>query len=142
MSFNLNTISIAGHLTRDPELKDIGGQQVCKFSVAVNESFKGKDGTKKERPTYFDVDAWGGQAAPCAQYLKTGSGVYVEGKMDCRDYEKDGQKRKAWTVRAGTVQFLGSPVARNQVVESDPPPRAAKVKAAAAAPDPDDSCPF
>ena len=107
MSLNLNRITIAGNLTGKPELKTVGDQQVAKFSVAENRRWKNKAGEKQEETTYFDVDVWGKQAEHCAKYLDKGSGVYVEGRMACREYEKDGQKRKAWSIKADNVQFMG-----------------------------------
>lgn len=141
MSLNLNQISLAGNLVSDPEIKTIGGTQLCKLRVATNERWKSKDGSKQEKVTYFDVDVWGNHAAPCAQYLSKGQPVYIQGKMECQETEKDGAKRKFWTVRADSVQFLGNradgPNIENRVTAGDPAPR----KPAPAA-DPDNEVPF
>jgi single-strand DNA-binding protein len=143
MSLNLNQLHLAGNLVADPELKTVGDTQLCKLRVATNEKWKNKAGEKMERATFFDVDVWGAHAAPCAQYLSKGQPVYIQGKMECQETEKDGQKRKFWSVRADSVQFLGNradgPNIQNQVTANDPKPRMAKASAAA---DPEDSAPF
>ena len=134
MSLNLNSFQLAGNLVADPELKTVGDGQVCKLRVAVNDRYKTKSGEKKETTTYFDVDAWGPQAGPCAQYLTKGQPVYIQGKMVCQETEKDGVKRKFWSVRADSVQFLGNradgPNQTNTVTANDPVPRAAKANSA------------
>lgn len=139
---NLNTIQIAGNLTVDPELRTVGDKQVAKLRIAVNEKWTSKAGEKKEKTTYFDVDAWGNQANACAQYLKKGSGAWVQGKMECQETEKDGQKRKFWSIRADSVQFLGNradgPNVANQVTANDPP----RQMVARAAADVDGELPF
>ena len=142
MSFNLNSISIAGNLTADPELKTIGSGQLCKLRVATNEKWKDKaSGEKKEKVTYFDVNVWGNHAGACGQYLSKGQPVYVQGSMECREDEKDGVKRKFWSIRADSVQFLGNradgPDVQNQVTASDPAPRKP-----VPTPDPDNEPPF
>jgi single-strand DNA-binding protein len=106
---NFHQTVIAGHLGRDVEMRYMpSGDAVANFSVAVTESWKSKDGEKKESTTWYRVNAFGKLAEICAQYLKKGSGVLVAGKMQSRKYEKDGVERESWELRADTMQMLGS----------------------------------
>lgn len=99
----MNSIIIHGRITKAPELKTVGsGSEVCKFTVAVNRPV-GKD---KEKVTdFFDVDAWGQSGVFVEKYFKAGDGVIVQGEMQSRKYEKDGEKRTAWSIHANRVEF-------------------------------------
>jgi single-strand DNA-binding protein len=107
---NVNVVVITGNLTRDPELRHLGsGTAVCKLRVAVNS--RRKDGQTSEwvdKPNYFDVTVWGAQGENCANYLAKGRPVAVEGRLDWREWEKDGVKRQSVEIIANSVQFLGS----------------------------------
>jgi single-strand DNA-binding protein len=100
---------IAGNLGRDPETRYLpAGDAVCNFSVAVTESWKDRNsGEKKESTTWYRVNAFGKLAEICAQYLKKGSQVLIEGKMQCREWEKDGVKQYSWELRAESMQMFG-----------------------------------
>lgn len=108
MSFNLNSVCLAGRLTRAPELKAIGAdRQVCAFSIAINEMYKSRDGEKKETATFVECEAWGRTAELIGQYLIKGSGVYLSGKLKLEEWEdKEGKKRSRLKVVADSVQFL------------------------------------
>lgn len=104
---NLNKLCIIGRLGRDPETKALqSGKSVTRFSVAVEEKWNMANGETNNRTEWFDVDAWGKTGEACAKYLAKGSLVYVEGRFESREYEKDGQKRKAYTLVAYDVKFL------------------------------------
>lgn len=107
---NLNKCFLIGNLTRDPELKYIpSGQAVAKFSVAINKTYQGKDGNKKEEVAFITVVAWARLAEICNEYLKKGQPVFVEGRIATRSWEApDGQKRYATEVVAENIQFLGN----------------------------------
>lgn len=107
---SLNKVFIIGNLTKDPELRYIpSGQAVASFTVAVNRTFEGKDGNKKEDACFIKVVAWGKLAEICNEYLKKGQPVFVEGRISTRSWDgPDGQKRYATEVVAENVQFLGS----------------------------------
>lgn len=108
MSAGLNRVTIIGNLGQKPELKYIpSGQPVCNFSVAVNEQWKSKDGEKQERTEWFRVQAWGKLGENCAQYLDKGRQVYIEGRLQTREYEKDGEKKYSTELVASEVKFLG-----------------------------------
>lgn len=106
----LNKVLLMGNLTRDPELRRLpSGVAVTELGLALNRSFQGKDGERREEVTYIDVTVWDRQAETCCQYLKRGRGVHVEGylKMDTWDDKTTGEKRSKIKVQAERVQFLG-----------------------------------
>jgi len=95
-----------GNLTRDPELRALpSGVNVCNFSVATNRVYKDRDGKKQEQADFHNVVVFGRQADIVAQYLKKGRSVFVEGRMQTRSWEKDGQKQYRTEVIADRVQF-------------------------------------
>ena len=101
----LNKIILIGRLVRDVDLKYTqSGIAVATFTLAVDRGFKNANG---ERETDFiDITVWKQQAENCANYLSKGKLVAVEGSLQIRTYEKDGQKRKIAEVVANNVQFL------------------------------------
>jgi single-strand DNA-binding protein len=102
----LNKAMIYGNLTRDPELKSLpSGMQVCSFSIATNRVYNDRDGKRQEQADYHNVVVFGRQAETSAKYLKKGSGAYVEGRMQTRSWDKDGQKHYRTEVVADRVQF-------------------------------------
>ncbi|MQA75660.1 MAG: single-stranded DNA-binding protein [Solirubrobacterales bacterium] len=108
---NINTVTITGNLTRDPELRSLqSGTSVCKLRVAVNTRRKDQSGEWVDKPNYFDVTVWGAQGENCANYLSKGRPVAVNGRLEWREWEaNDGSgKRQSVEIIADTVQFLGS----------------------------------
>ena len=105
---SLNKVFIIGNLTRDPELRYIpSGSAVATFTVAVNRVFKSQAGEKKEQVSFIRVVVWGRRAEVCGEYLSKGSPVFVEGRLQSRDWEtQDGQKRSTTEVVADNIQFL------------------------------------
>lgn len=103
----LNKALIIGNLTRDPEVKSLpSGIQVATFSVATNRVWKDKNGAKQENTDYHNVVVFGRQAETAGQYLKTGSSVLVEGRMQTRSWDaKDGTKKYRTEIVADRVQF-------------------------------------
>lgn len=102
----LNKAMIYGNLTRDPELKALpSGMNVCSMSLATNRVYKDRDGNKQENTDYHNVVVFGVQAENSAKYLTKGNGVYVEGRLQTRSWEKDGQKQYRTEVVADRVQF-------------------------------------
>jgi single-strand DNA-binding protein len=107
---NLNRVTIAGNITRDPELRYTPkGTAICKFGMAINRKWKSESGEQKEEVTFVDVDAFGRTAENLAQYLKKGSPIYLEGrlKLDQWDDKSTGQKRSKLSVACETFQFIG-----------------------------------
>lgn len=108
MARSFNQVVLMGNLTRDPELRATpNGQQVCSFSLALNRSFKGADGNWQEATDYIDVVAWGPLGERVAQYLGKGRPCLVNGRLQSRSWDQDGQKRVKVEVVAQDVTFLG-----------------------------------
>lgn len=102
----INKVMLFGNLTRDPELRALpSGMNVVNFSVATNRTYKDRDGKKQEQADFHNVVVFGRQADVVNQYLKKGSSVYVEGRMQTRSWEKDGEKKYRTEVVADRVQF-------------------------------------
>lgn len=92
---NLNRAMIIGNLTRDPEVRTTTtGQNVASFGVATNHAWKDASGQKQEKAEFHNIVAWGKLADICGQFLAKGRKVYVEGRLQTREWEgQDGQKR-------------------------------------------------
>lgn len=108
MAANYNRSILMGNLTKDPELRYIpNGSAVVNLRMAINRTYKSQSGELKEEVTYVSVVVWGKQAENCAEYLAKGSPVFVEGRLQSRQWEtEDGQKRSVLEVVADRVQFL------------------------------------
>lgn len=125
---SVNKVIAVGRVGKPPEVRFTqGGQAVANFSIACNEKWKGKDGQDKETTTWLRCSTWGKLAELCGQYLQKGSLVYVEGKLQNREYEKDGVKRTSTEVVAREVVFLSSKSERQQAPSAQddgfgPPP--------------------
>lgn len=109
MSASLNKVMIIGNLGRDPELRTTeGGQSVATLNVATTDTWVDKSGNKQERTEWHRVNVWGRQGENVAKYLKKGRSVYVEGRIQTREYtDKEGVKKYATDIVADIVQFLG-----------------------------------
>ncbi|HEY0964482.1 MAG TPA: single-stranded DNA-binding protein [Candidatus Paceibacterota bacterium] len=102
----LNKAMIYGNLTRDPEMKALpSGMQVCSLSIATNRVYTDRDGKRQENTDYHNVVVFGKQAETSAKWLTKGSGVYVEGRLQTRSWDKDGQKQYRTEIVADRVQF-------------------------------------
>ena len=109
MARSFNQTILMGNLTRDPDLRQIpSGQSVCSFSLALNRSYKNKEGEWTEATDFVDVVAWGPLGERVAQYVTKGRPVLVSGRLQSRQWEQDGQKRNKLEVVANDVTFLGS----------------------------------
>jgi single-strand DNA-binding protein len=103
---NLNKVFIFGNLTRDPELKSLpSGMQVATFSIATNRVFKDRNGARQEQTEFHNIAVFGRQAETAAQYLKKGASAFIEGRLQTRNWEKDGQKHYRTEIIADRVQF-------------------------------------
>jgi len=102
--FDINTVTVSGNLTRDPELRNLpSGNAVCNLRIAHNERFKGSDGEWADRPQYFDVTVWSGLGEYLAKNLTQGEKVVVSGRLKWRDFEVDAKKRQAVDITADSV---------------------------------------
>jgi single-strand DNA-binding protein len=106
---SVNKVILVGNLGRDPELRYTqSGQAVANFTLATTERFSTRDGDRQERTEWHRIVTWGKTAELCAQYLSKGRSVYLEGRLQTREWEdKEGQKRRTTEITAQTVQFLG-----------------------------------
>ncbi len=105
---SVNRVILIGNLGRDPELRyTAGGQPVASFSVATNERWNDREGKTQERTEWHRIVVWGKQGENCANYLQKGRTVYIEGRLQTREWEdKEGHKRQTTEVVAQSVQFL------------------------------------
>ena len=104
-----NKVILIGNLCADPELKYTPSQRpLCNLRIATTEVFKDKGGQRQEKTEWHRVTVWGDTAENCDKYLAKGRSVYIEGKLQTRSYDKDGQKHYATDVVADKVVFLGS----------------------------------
>jgi single-strand DNA-binding protein len=105
---DLNKVMIIGNITQDPESRSTPeGQNVCNFSVATNLVWTDKSGQKQQRPEFHNIVAWRKLADICAQYLKKGKKVYIEGRLQTRNWlGKDGVKRYRTEIIADNMIML------------------------------------
>jgi len=110
-AFTINRVVLVGRLTRDPELRALPtGTSVCSLRVACNSSRKDDSGELRERPNYFDVDTYGPVAESTSSFMRKGSRVAVDGRLQWREWENASkEKRQSVSIVADTVQFLDSP---------------------------------
>jgi single-strand DNA-binding protein len=102
----LNKVFIIGNLTRDPELKALpSGSKVCSFGVATNRIFKDKDSKRQEVDEYNKIKAFSKLAELAGQYLRKGQQVLVEGRIQTRSWETNGEKKSRTEIIADNIQF-------------------------------------
>lgn len=130
MARSVNQVILMGNLTRDPEVRQTpNGQSVCSFSLALNRAYKDNSGEWKEVTDYIDVVAWGPLGERVGQYLTKGRRALVQGRLQSRSWEQDGQKRSKVEVLANDVTFLdgrGGGEAGDNAAPSDEAPKASK----------------
>jgi single-strand DNA-binding protein len=108
MAMSLNRVQLIGNLTRDPEVKQVpGGQTVATLSLATNFSWTDQSGNRQDKAEYHNVVVWRKLAEICGQYLRKGSKIFIEGRMQTRDWEgEDGVKRYRTEVVADNMIML------------------------------------
>ena len=105
---SVNKVILIGNLGADPELKYTPSQRpLCNLRIATTEVYKDKSGVRQEKTEWHRVTVWGDQAENCNKYLAKGRSVYIEGRLQTRTYDKDGQKHYATDIVADRVVFLG-----------------------------------
>jgi single-strand DNA-binding protein len=130
---SFNKVILMGNLTRDPELRVTPkGTAVCQIGLAVNQSYKDKDGNLKEETTFIDIDVFGRQAEVIAKYMSKGRPILVEGRLKLDSWEsKEGEKRSKLKVVLENFQFVGGrgegggEGGGSSIEDSAPPPRSA-----------------
>jgi single-strand DNA-binding protein len=104
---SVNKVILVGNLGRDAEVKvTASGQSVASFSIATTETWT-KDGEKKEKTEWHRIVLWGRQADTLQPYLTKGKQIYIEGRLETRQWEKDGQKHYTTEVKADRIVLLG-----------------------------------
>ena len=137
----VNKVFLIGRLGSDPEIRyTTSGAPVANFRIATSESWTGKDGKKEERTEWHKIVAWGKLGELCGEYLNKGRRVFVEGRLQTRNYDdKDGVKKYITEIVALNVQFLDSPQKRSEeAVSNDTPPDAVDAPAGRETAPPDD----
>jgi single-strand DNA-binding protein len=106
---SVNKVILVGRLGRDPETRYTGGgQAVANFSVATDETYKDKAGDRQKRTEWHKIVVWGKQAEIAQQYLKKGSLIFIEGRIQSREWQdKEGQKRTSFVIVANYFRMLG-----------------------------------
>jgi single-strand DNA-binding protein len=117
---SVNKVILLGNLGRDPELRFMpNGDAVCNFSIATTDSWKDKAGEKQERTEWHNIVMYRKLAEIAGEYLKKGSSIYVEGRLQTRKWQtKEGQDRYTTEVIADSMQMLG---ARSSAPQNDKP---------------------
>lgn len=129
---NFNKAFVLGNVTRDPELRTTpSGQSVCSFSVATNRFYKDQSGQRQQAAEFHNIVAWGRLAEICQQYLKKGSLVFIEGRIQTRSWQdqNSGQKRYRTEIVAETMQLgprfggggSAAPGASGEAMQTAPP---------------------
>lgn len=105
----VNKVILVGCLGRDPEVRYTkSGQAVASFSLATSERWTGKDGNKEEKTEWHRITAWGKLGEICGEYLSKGKQVYIEGRLQTREWEdKDNNKRQTTEIVANNMTMLG-----------------------------------
>ena len=106
---SVNKVILVGRLGRDPETRYTGGgQAVANFSLATDETYKDRNGERQKRTEWHKIVVWGKQAEIAQQYLKKGSMIFVEGRIQSREWQdKEGQKRTSFEIVASNFRMLG-----------------------------------
>lgn len=106
---NLNSVQLIGRIGRDPEIRYMGtGDAVANLSIATSEVYKDKEGSKQEKTEWHRCVAFRQPATFIEQYAQKGDLVFIEGKLQTREYEKNGEKRYTTEIVVGNFQLLSS----------------------------------
>jgi single-strand DNA-binding protein len=119
---SVNKVILVGRLGRDPEVKYTGsGQAVANFSIATDESYKDRNGERQKRTEWHKVVVWGKQAELVQMYLQKGSLVFIDGRIQSREWEdRNGQKRTAFEIVANGFRMLGDSGDGKQAAAAQP----------------------
>ena len=147
---SVNKAILIGRLGRDPEVRHMpNGEAVCNFSIATSETWKDQSGQKQERTEWHNITLYRRTAEVAGQYLKKGSQVYIEGRIQSRKYTgKDGIERTAYEIIGNEMKMLGGGNDSGQQAQAaqaetpTPPRRQAPAAPAQPVDDIDDDVPF
>jgi single-strand DNA-binding protein len=136
---SLNKVLLIGHLGQDPEVKYLpSGQAVARFSVATNETWTDKEGNKQEKTEWHKVVFFGNVAEVAGKYLSKGKQVYIEGRIETRQYEQDGQKKYITEIIGRDLMMLGAKGAGSEAEVGYDGPEVARAQKSP----PDEDVPF
>lgn len=137
----INKVILVGNLGKDPEVKSMeSGTKYARFTLATTESYKDKNGERKDRTEWHNIICWRGLAEVAEKYLTKGSSIYLEGKIRTNSWEDNGQKRYSVEILADTFTMLGSKNGGAATsAPSNPPAETAPVNVE---PDSEDDLPF
>ncbi|MFC1888317.1 single-stranded DNA-binding protein [Thermodesulfobacteriota bacterium] len=140
----LNKVMLIGNLGRDPEIRyTASGKPVANFSMATTEVWNKKDGEREEKTEWHNIVAFGRLAEICEQYLGKGKQIYIEGRLQTKDWEtREGEKRKSTEIIANTMVMLGRPDDRHQVPSGSGDRPAPSVESPAPTTPEEDDIPF
>ena len=102
----VNKVILIGNVGKDVEVQEVGTTKVAKFSLATSESYT-KNGEKVTNTEWHNITIWGKLADVCEKYVKKGDKLFLEGKIQYREYEKDGVKKYFTEINAYSMQMLG-----------------------------------
>lgn len=149
---SLNKVMLMGNLGQDPEIRQANGASIANLSLATSRKYKGRDGNVVEEVEWHRVVLFGRSAELAEQYLKKGSGVFIEGRLRTRKWaDKDGNDRWTTEIVGDNMQFVGGRSDRQSddaerapapKAAPHPAPRPARATSQAPAADHADDCPF
>ena len=149
---SVNKVILVGNLGKDPEVRHMpNGDAVANFSIATTDTWKDKNGMRQERTEWHNISMYRRLAEIAGEYLKKGSSVYVEGRLQTRKWQdKNGQDRYTTEIICDQMQMLGGKIGgggegqRDDYDDSPPPPPARRTtqQAASRTEDMDDDIPF
>jgi single-strand DNA-binding protein len=135
---SINRVMISGRLTADPNLNFTpDGVPVLKFRVASGRVYRDQDGNWKEAVAFIPVSVWREQAERLAEVLHKGSAVFIEGRLQSRSWEVEGQRRNIIEINAWRIQNLEKSAAAKEATEEEPSENTASSESAE-----DDDLPF
>ncbi len=119
---SINKVILIGNLGRDPEIRyTASGTAVANFTIATTDNWTNKDGTKEARTEWHRIVAWGRLGEICGEYLSKGKSVYIEGRIQTREWEdKEGNKRQTTEIVAYQMQMLGGKGYTESISEAPP----------------------
>ena len=118
MAGSLNKVILIGRLGQDPDVREVGSAKVANFSIATDESYTDKTGNKVEKTEWHRIVMWNRAAENAEKYLKKGSLIYVEGKLETRSWENDaGEKRYSTEIKSFSFQMLDNKNSQDSTYE-------------------------
>ena len=118
MAGSLNKVILIGRLGQDPDVREVGSAKVANFSIATDESYTDKTGNKVEKTEWHRIVMWNRSAENAEKYLRKGSLIYVEGKLETRSWENDaGEKRYSTEIKSFSFQMLDNKNSQDSTYE-------------------------